>query len=48
MMKHAFEELLKESIGKPIIADKLLDFSVCGNNKAYLQLNREALTFNMA
>lgn len=28
--------------------DKLLDFSVCGNNKAYLQLNRDSLAFNLA
>ena len=47
-MKNALRDLKEESAGKIIVADKLLDFAVCGNNKAYLQLSREALTYNMA
>lgn len=48
LIKNALEDLRKDSTSKPIVADKLLDFTVCGNNKSYLQLNREALTYNMA
>lgn len=48
MMKNALEELKREAANKLIVADKLLDFSVCGSNKAYLQLNRVALTFCLA
>jgi hypothetical protein len=47
-MRNAMEELRKEAGTKAIVAGKLLDFSVCGSNKAYLQLSRESLTFCMA
>ena len=42
------KDLKEDSTGKAIVTDKLLDFAVCGNNKSYLQLSREALTYSMA
>jgi len=39
-MKNALSDLKSESAEKVIVADRLLDFQVCGNNKAYLQLSR--------
>jgi hypothetical protein len=35
-------------MNKPVVIDKLLDLSVSGNNKVYLQLNKDSLTFSMA
>lgn len=48
LMRNALEELRKEAANKAIVTGKLLDFSVCGSNKAYLQLTDQALTFCMA
>ena len=48
MLKGALEELRREAQGKQILVGKLLDFSVLGSNKVYLQVSRESLMFSLA